>query len=91
MTERSIFPPGTDKFWTGKIASKPLRQALSELDPVAQITLYLRFWEANTIEEIADQLSLTWSKVDQKIDHALKVLRQKICAGSLQGEKDKPF
>lgn len=66
------------KFWGSKVSSDSLLLALCELAPQTQFAIYLRFWEANTIEEIAKQLSLKWSVVDQMLEVALKDLRLKI-------------
>ena len=65
-------------FWRSKVSSDSLLSALCELDPLTQFAVYLRFWEANTIEEIAKQLSLKWTVVDEMLETALKDLRLKI-------------
>lgn len=87
MISASDIDGGAKEFWRKKVASRPLRKALCELDAVAQITLYLRFWEAFTIEEIAAELSLSWNKVDQTIEQSLNLLREKICARGLGTEQ----
>ena len=79
------------KFWKEKVLSFPLRRALCDLDLLEQIALYLRFWEAHTIEEVGDQLSLTWSKADKLLNSALDRLRVKICGDDSNAIKQELF
>lgn len=65
-------------FWSTKLKSEPLLEAICSLDPLAQITIYLRFWEVCTISEIAALLSLDWSVVDQILEESVVVLRGKL-------------
>ncbi|MBX3022780.1 MAG: hypothetical protein KF799_13990 [Bdellovibrionales bacterium] len=57
--------------------------ALSELSPEAQRALYLRFWENDLIEEIAEDLQITWDEADRLIEMALKQMKMRLSEGDI--------
>lgn len=74
----------TEVLWTSALESKELKKALSTLSQKVQRLIYLRFWEAMTIEEIANEMRMTWDEADQAITAALANLRE-----SMLGKKSK--
>ncbi len=40
--------------------------------------IYLRFWESCTIEEISEEMKLSWDEVDQIIESTLIQLRNQL-------------
>ena|SRR5689334_20606711 len=55
-----------------------VREAIAQLQDDEQSVIVLRFWEKNTITEIASILDLTWNEVEQHMSQALSKL-QKFC------------
>jgi len=72
------FEESDQAFWRTKLKSETLLEAVCALDPLAQIALYLRYWEVCTIAEIATLLLLDWSVVDQMLEESILVLRTKL-------------
>jgi RNA polymerase sigma factor (sigma-70 family) len=68
--------------------SKPmidrLHSCLKELEVTQQIAIQLRFWEELTIEQIANELGLSWDEVNRLIDITLDQLRTKIVEHTLE-------
>lgn len=54
---------------------KTLHQSLPKLSDEEIISIYLRFWENKTIEEIAGILRKSWDETDHLIDSAIGNLR----------------
>lgn len=62
--------------WSNTVESKDLQKALLNLSLPSQRMLFLRFWESMTIEEIADEMRMTWDAADLAINNALAALRK---------------
>ena len=52
-----------------------VRAGLNFLSFVESQVLIYRFWENQTIEEISDQIEMTWDETDYLITEALEKLR----------------
>lgn len=65
-----------DSLWESMDPGSPLREALKGLPPESQRAVFLRFWENNTIEEIAKDLRVSWDHADFLIDQAIFELRE---------------
>lgn len=65
-----------DSLWESIDPGSPLLAALKGLPPQAQRAVYLRFWENSMIEEIADELRLTWDEADFLLDESIFCLRE---------------
>gem|GEM_PF-5968216 len=74
----------SEALWTSALKSEGLKQALSGLPQKTQRLIYLRFWESMTIEEIADEMRVTWDEADHALTEALTNLRE-----SMLGKKSK--
>lgn len=61
--------------WSSLELGSSLLVALTELSPQGQRAINLRFWENYTIEEISDDLRMTWDEADELIEQSLKQLR----------------
>jgi len=59
-----------------------LNSTLANLEDRQRIALYLRFWESQSIREIAYFLKISWSEADQLIDSTLAELRTEIEKGN---------
>ena len=68
--------------------SKPmidrLHSCLKELEATQQIAIQLRFWDELTIEQIANELGLSWDEVNRLIEITLDQLRTKIVEHTLE-------
>lgn len=64
--------------WESLDVGSSLLQALTELSPQGQRAINLRFWENYTIEEISDDLHMTWDDADKLIEQSLKQLRARL-------------
>lgn len=80
-------PKPLAQLWEGAAKSMELVEALKGLDAVSQRAIYLRFWESLTIEEIASNLRMEWSEVDNLLNAAFKILRSKITKRVLEKPK----
>ena len=69
--------------WSSLGARSLLLQALSELSPEAQRALFLRFWENCLIEEISEDLKITWDAADRLIETSLKQLKMRLVEGDI--------
>lgn len=65
-----------DSLWESLEPGSALLQALQGLSPQSQRAIYLRFWENSTIEEISDELRLTWDEADFLIEESIFNLRE---------------
>lgn len=61
--------------WSDVVVREDLKSALLSLHVSAQRALYLRFWDAMTIEEIARDMRMSWDAVDQLINNSLETLK----------------
>jgi DNA-directed RNA polymerase specialized sigma24 family protein len=61
--------------WSSLDIGSSLLQALTELSPQGQRAINLRFWENYTIEEISEDLRMSWDDADELIEQSLKQLR----------------
>lgn len=77
------FPELIHSQWSSLGARSLVLQALSELSPEAQRALYLRFWENYLIEEISDDLKITWDAADRLIEMSLKQLKMRLIDGDI--------
>lgn len=64
-----------DAQWQSLDPGSPLLAALKGLPPQAQRAVFLRFWENFSIEEIADELRVSWDHADFLIDESIFCLR----------------
>ena len=67
-----------------KLMIDRLHSCLEELEATQQIAIQLRFWEELTIEQIADELGLSWDQVNRLIEFTLVQLRTKIGEHTLE-------
>ncbi len=64
--------------WSSLDVGSSLLQALTELSPQGQRAINLRFWENYTIEEISEDLRMSWDDADELIEQSLKQLRMRL-------------
>ena len=57
-----------------------VRQAVAQLEGYEHSVVVMRFWEKNTISEIAEILDLSWQEVEKYLAQALIKLKS-ICLG----------
>ena len=55
-----------------------LHQLLKQLSWQHRCALHLRFWEDQSISQIAGSMNLTWEQADQLIEEAVEQLRTEI-------------
>jgi len=60
--------------FTGKDHSI-VREAVGKLDKTEHTIVLMRFWEQNTISEIAEILDLSWTEVESRLTQALEKLK----------------
>lgn len=70
--------PPISPLWDSVDQDSPLICAIKNLTPQAQRAVHLRYWEFNTIEEIAEAMGLTWDQADQLIEKAIVELRMEL-------------
>jgi len=68
----------THRQWSSLDVGSSLLQALTELSPQGQRAINLRFWENYTIEEISEDLRMSWDDADELIEQCLKQLRARL-------------
>jgi len=62
--------------WESMEPGSTLLAALKGLPPQGQRAISLRFWEHYTIEEIADELCISWDDADLLIEQSIISLRE---------------
>jgi DNA-directed RNA polymerase specialized sigma24 family protein len=70
------------EMWRDQFQNGALFVAVSGLSAAAQRAIYLRFWENYEIEEIANELRISWDQADRLIENALKILRLQLSKNS---------
>lgn len=66
-----------------------VRSAVARLPKVERLAITLRFWEHYTLDEVAQELGVTWREVEDIIAKALVTLRQ-VCIGDPRFSRTKP-
>lgn len=65
-----------DSLWESMEPGSSLLAALKGLPPQGQRAINLRFWENYTIEEIAEELCISWDEADLLIEQSIISLRE---------------
>jgi DNA-directed RNA polymerase specialized sigma24 family protein len=55
-----------------------IEKALKALNEIERRVIFLRFWEPNTIAQVADRLGIAWHEADILIDGAVKKIQKEI-------------
>lgn len=55
-----------------------IEKALKVLDETERRVIFLRFWEPNTIAQVADMIGIAWEEADQLIDCAVQKIQKEI-------------
>lgn len=58
------------------IHNQRLRMALERIPYKNQEVIYMRYWKLLTIEEIAQQLSISWAQANKLIDTSCNILKK---------------
>jgi DNA-directed RNA polymerase specialized sigma24 family protein len=61
--------------WDNIVELPELKAALTQLNAKEQRAIFLRFWDSNSIDEIANDINLSWGETDALITETLKKLR----------------
>lgn len=72
--------------WASLDVDSSLLQALTELSPQGQRAINLRFWENYTIEEISEELRMSWDEADELIEQSLKQLRSRLLKAGVSSQ-----
>lgn len=55
-----------------------IEKSLGALNEIERKVIFLRFWEPNTIAQVADRLGIAWHEADILIDGAVKKIQKEI-------------
>lgn len=66
------------EMWRDQFQNGTLFVAVTELSSSAQRAIFLRFWENYEIEEIANELNISWDQADQLLENALTDLKLRL-------------